>query len=110
MSFFREQIQKPILDVVRKKRSSKWRKVRKEFLKEHPECAGCGRKKNLEVHHIEDFSTAPEKELDENNLITLCGRGIDCHFVIGHLGDFKSINPTVREDAKWLKEKVDNRR
>ena len=40
-----------------------------------------------------------ELELDERNLITLCEAGENHHFVVGHLGDWRSYNPEVRGDA-----------
>jgi len=97
----------------RVKRSSGWNKVRKQKLKEHPYCACCGRKytilnkHRLQVHHIHDFSTYPELELVMSNLIVLCGR---CHLLIGHLGWWKSINPTVLTDSQVLYYKIQHRR
>jgi len=108
MAFFREQIKKGIIDVVRKKRSSDWRKVRKAFIKANNVCACCGREKGLEVHHIEDFSTSPHLELEWGNLITLCGKY--CHFIFGHLMNWQSINPDIRKDAENFFEKKQNRR
>jgi len=104
MSFIREHVTK------RFRRSSKWPKVRKAFLKKNKRCAVCGRKLSLEVHHIRDFSTNPEIELDENNLVTLCDGATRCHFTFGHLGHWKSINPTLRVDLKIWSEKFRNRR
>lgn len=108
MSFIREFIEKPIIDRIKKKRSKYWRKVRKNFLKENPTCACCGRKKGLEIHHIKDFSTNPKLELDPNNLITLCGK--TCHILFGHLRNWKSINPNIKLDAKRFLKKIQNRR
>lgn len=91
-------------------RSKGWRKVRNEHVKAHPICAACGRTDGLEVHHIEDFSTKPELELDPNNLITLCDKAMRCHLTFGHLGNWKSINPEVIKDSIWFLDKVINRR
>lgn len=110
MSVFREHIQKGVIDVVRKKRSPKWRKVRKAHVTKFNCCAACGRTNGLEVHHIKDFSTDPSLELAPHNLITLCDKGTKCHLSFGHLGDWKSINPDAVEDSKWFREKVENRR
>lgn len=55
-----------------KKRSSKWDKVRDDFIKLNPSCAVCGSTKNLQVHHKKPFHLFPELELDVNNLVTLC--------------------------------------
>lgn len=86
------------------KRSPKWPTVRKKFLKKVPACA-CGCTVDLEAHHVIPFHFCillgrPDLELDERNLIVLC----DCpqhqhHLLIGHLDDFKTSNPKVREDA-----------
>lgn len=110
MSLFREVVQKQLIDVVKKKRSPKWRKVRKQHIKNNPECFACGSKRKLEVHHIKDFSSNPELELDPNNLVTLCSAGCECHLTFGHLGSFRSINPDVIADCNWFREKVENRR
>ena len=89
-------------------RSKHWYRTRKNYLKLFPTCAVCGRKKFLSVHHIKDFSTYPELELDVNNLITLCMK--KCHLLFGHLNYWKSINPDVEKDAKIWKEKIKKRR
>lgn len=87
------------------RRSSKWKDIRATHLKEHPECEVCGRKTELEVHHIIPFSIAPDKELDPENLITLCEskkNGLNCHLLIGHLGNYRRFNPNVKADAlEW---------
>lgn len=112
MSLYREYIQKPIVDVITGKRSKHWRKTRKAFLKSegNGECAACGTKKKLQVHHIEDFSTNPTLELEHSNLITLCQRGTSHHLNCGHIGNWKSINPHVRRDAAYVRERIENRR
>jgi len=102
MISFREHV------VKRFTRSSGWRKIRNAHIKKHPQCACCGSKNAPEVHHIQDFSTAPELELDPNNLITLCGKR--CHLLFGHLGYWKSINPEIINDSKWIRNKIENRR
>ena len=88
-------------------RSSKWRGAKKVFLKDNPFCACCGGKINLEVHHIKPFYLYPELELDPTNLITLCeknSKDINCHLFIGHLGNYKKINPYIHKDIKtWSK-------
>ena len=84
-------------------RSSHWSTVRKNFIKKHSFCAVCNGTKKLNVHHIKPFHLHPELELDPSNLITLCEnnkRGLNCHLLIGHLGNFKNINPKSVEDAK----------
>ena len=92
------------------KRSSKWRKVRNKHLKENPHCFLCKSKKQLEVHHIIPFYLAPQKELDPQNLITLCENkkyGINCHLLVGHLGNYRKANPSVVMDAVLWAMKLD---
>jgi len=94
------------------KRSSRWGKTRKAHLKENPTCALCGGTKKLEVHHIQPFHTHPELELEASNLITLCedkGDGVYCHLFFGHLGSYKCVNPTIREDILIWREKLASR-
>ena len=91
-------------------RSSKWRSVREEFVRQHPRCEACGSTWDLNVHHIKPFAEHPELELDTGNLITLCR---EHHFRIGHDPDgpkgfarpsWLLSNPKVREDAaSWSK-------
>lgn len=78
-------------------RSPKWRKVRAEHIKNYPECAACGRKDGLEVHHIVPYHINPDLELEPSNLITLCGKY--CHFIFGHYMDWKSWNENVVRDS-----------
>ena len=93
-------------------RSGHWPTVRKHHLEMHPTCALCGGTAKLEVHHIRPFHLHPDLELDPSNLVTLCEAnkdGVNCHLLFGHLGNFKSFNVDVLEDAKqWLK-KIANR-
>jgi len=94
-------------------RSPQWASARKKHLVNNPKCAVCEGTKSLNVHHINPFHLHPELELDPNNLITLCedaSYGIICHILIGHLGNYKNVNPNSVEDAKtWnLKLKEQN--
>ena len=93
---FREHVTKRFFQ----KRSPKWPKVRKEYLKKHPNCASCGKKKliGMQVHHIVPFHIDPSKELDEENFITLCDNP-RCHLDKGHLGFWQSWNVNVIEDC-----------
>lgn len=84
--------------VLRGLRASGWRTVRTQHLEKEPFCQYCGGKNKLEVHHIIPFYIDPSKELTESNLITLCeGLGKNCHFVHGHLKNWKKYNPNIRE-------------
>ena len=88
-------------------RSPKWSSVRKEHLKDNNFCAACGRTKKLEVHHIEPVHLNPDRELDPSNLITLCDD--PCHFIFGHLLDYKSWNKDVINDCEVYLNKVKNK-
>jgi hypothetical protein len=88
-------------------RSSRWAIIRREHLENNPDCAACGRNKKLEVHHIQPFHLNPDLELDLNNLITLCDD--PCHFVFGHLMNYKSWNPNVVKDCETYHDKIKHR-
>lgn len=90
-----------------KKRSSQWRKVRAEHIKRQPVCQACGRAKDLDVHHIVPFHVDPTKELDPDNLITLCGS--PCHIVFGHFMSYHCHNENVVEMVKTYRAAFDNR-
>ena len=89
------------------KRSSKWSNIRKEHLKNNPQCAACGTTKDLEVHHIIPVHIDLNKELDVDNLITLCSK--QCHLLFGHLLNFKSWNKDVIKDCQVYYNKIKNR-
>lgn len=88
-------------------RSSQWPKVRAEHIKNNPNCAACGRSKKVEVHHIQPYHLRPDLELSFDNLITLCDD--PCHFVFGHLMNYKSWNINVVQDCKIYFEKIRQR-
>ena len=93
-----------------KPRSPHWHSVRAAHLKAQPECAACGGKVRLEVHHIEPYHLHPDRELDPANLITLCeAKGHNCHLIQGHLLDWHSFNREVRRDAASYRAKVESR-
>ena len=81
------------------KRSGKWRNLSKTTRKEVGHCEACGSKWFLAVHHIIPFHLAPEKELDRENCIVLCGK---CHLILGHLRYWKSWNESIKADAAAL--------
>lgn len=94
------------------KRSPFWSKARNEFLRGKC-CAVCGGRKSLIAHHEIPFHLAPDLELDESNLIPLCesGRyGMNCHLLIGHIGNFQRSNPVVRADVAYWRERIINSR
>jgi len=83
------------------KRSKTWRKTRAKHLKKFPRCRVCGRTTNLSVHHIIPFYLAPDLEEVERNLITLCERPkvLNCHLILGHLGNYRKTNPSCEADV-----------
>lgn len=87
-------------------RSGSWPRVRREFLADHDCCEACGRRRGLEVHHEIPFHEHPELELEKSNLVVLCAE--PCHFVFGHLLNWKKSNPQVREDAARYRERMRN--
>jgi hypothetical protein len=76
-----------------------WAKARSAHLSKEGECQMCGRRKDLEVHHIAPWDEAPEYRLDPKNLITLCR---PCHFRFGHFGYWRDSNPRVRLDCRQV--------
>lgn len=96
--------QKPVFS--KNPRSSLWRAVRKTHLKEFNACLACGGRVSLEVHHLMPYHQYPELELDKNNLITLCDSKSRCHWIIGHLLNWRSYNPHAKADALIFREKI----
>ena len=94
------------------RRLSRWSEVRDEFLRDKV-CAVCGGRKFLIAHHEIPFHMAPDLELEADNLIPLCesGRfGLNCHQLIGHVGNWRRVNPTVRADiAYWHQRIIEDR-
>lgn len=92
-------------------RSPRWPMVRSAWLSLNPMCAVCGSRSKLEVHHKEPFHLRPELELALTNLVTLCEsrRFINCHLMVGHLGNYKSFNPDVVAHASLLNHALMNR-
>lgn len=89
-----------------RERSPKWESVRNRFVKDNPSCALCGDKSGVEVHHVKPFHLFPALELDPSNLITLCRPH---HLLAGHLMDWSSFNPAVREDCLIWRDKIRKR-
>jgi hypothetical protein len=91
-----------------RERASQWRKVRAAHLQKEPACAVCGRAGKLIVHHIFPVSIAPELELVEHNLITLCET--PCHFMFGHFFSYHCYNKNVRKMAASFRREIRDRR
>jgi 5-methylcytosine-specific restriction enzyme A len=90
------------------KRSGQWPAVRKHHLQKEPECQACGGTEDLNVHHCIPVHIDESKELDPNNLITLCDKN-KCHFIFGHFYSWYSYNTNVREDVKHWRKRVEHR-
>lgn len=88
-------------------RSSQWRRVRAEHLRNEPVCQACGRDKNLDVHHIIPVAFDSTRELDPENLITLCSD--PCHRVFGHFLSYHCYNKDVRAMVLSYKQAFDQR-
>jgi 5-methylcytosine-specific restriction protein A len=56
--------------------TSQWRKLRKEILKEQPNCCRCGTDTDLQVHHIIPPKGDEDSFYDKSNLTTICS---SCH-------------------------------
>jgi hypothetical protein len=95
------------IQILSVQRSRKWTKLKKSYIKQHPNCAVCGSLKLVVPHHIIPFHIDKSKELDPNNLITLCENKVfNCHLFFGHLKNWSRYNPNIIEDAKTWKEKL----
>lgn len=95
------------IEILALPRSSKWRKVRSDFLRQNPTCAVCGSEKNIVPHHIIPVHMDPDKELDPDNLISLCeNKTFNCHFFFGHLKNWTKYNLNIIEDARIWKERI----
>lgn len=95
------------------KRSPHWPAARSAYLRLYPNCAVCGSNNKVEVHHVKPFHLHPDLELNPSNFITLCESGdigkLNCHLIFGHLGNFRSFNENVRDDASTWSDKFKNR-
>lgn len=97
-------------ELKRKGRHPLWKSLRDQHIQKNPFCAVCGKFENLAVHHKLPVSKFPEKELDRENLVTLCQNNIfNCHFVVGHLMDWNTYNPNVDNDINFWKDKLSRR-
>ncbi len=88
-------------------RSPEWEKLRNSHVKKEGVCQICGSHSDLQVHHIKPFKLWPEKELDPENLITVCRSkrmGFDCHLAVAHGGNFRYYNPYILEDIATIRD------
>ena len=81
-----------------------WRKVARDWLKDHPACCVCGITTQVQVHHKFPWHLCillerPDLELDERNFESVCEwPDREHHLLIGHLGNWESYNPDF---LKW---------
>jgi len=90
-------------------RHKDWGKLRKCHISVFPRCAVCNKKGFIranDVHHIIPVSVDSFKEMDMDNLITLCRKH---HLLFGHLNYWRSWNKNVVEDARYMLVKIFNR-
>lgn len=91
-------------------RAPGWSRLRAAWLKAHPACAVCGRTgpdANCVPHHIVPVHVDASKELDDNNLVTLCeSESVNCHLAFGHLWNWSRWNPHVVVDAREWHRKI----
>lgn len=80
-----------------RQRASQWRALRAEHLTKEPRCRACGRDVDVIVHHVIPVSFDERRELDPENLVTLCAT--PCHLVFGHFMNYQCYNKDVRKMA-----------
>jgi hypothetical protein len=89
-------------------RASRWRVVRAAHLRKEPACAACGRSVDVVAHHVIPVSFDESRELDPENLLTLCD--YPCHIVFGHLMNFHCYNKDVRKMVAEYRRAVNKRK
>lgn len=84
------------------RRSPLWPAARRQHLHDEPTCQWCGGAVDLEVHHIDPVHHAPEKELVQANMITLCmAKDQECHYMQGHRGEsWLAWDPDIRKKCE----------
>lgn len=94
--FLRFLFRNPTFCILNVRETKEYRKALKEHITKNPNCAFCGKGGKVDVHHKIPVSFAPHLASDPSNLITL-HRKPQCHFVVGHLGNWKTYNKNVEE-------------
>ena len=90
--------------------STRWRKVRSQYLKDHPTCECCHKYLATEVHHIvplTKFKSDPAKmeqmAFDEENLMAVCS---SCHVDL-HV-KLNKYKYNIENSQKYHKEQVES--
>jgi hypothetical protein len=95
------------MDAMAAPRSSAWRSIRKKHLENNPRCEACGARERVVPHHIVPVHVDPSRELDPQNLVSLCeSRTFNCHLFFGHLKRWDRHNPRVLEDARTWRARI----
>ena len=88
---------------VERKRPNVWRRASKDWKRDHPTCAICTGKKDLEAHDVLPYHLIPDagsktRDFWYGNFITLCCHD---HRSLGHCADPKcdTCNPKITEMA-----------
>lgn len=90
------------LELAIESRNPQWGSVRDVFIANHPDCCYCGRPAE-EAHHVWPVHLRPEWELDTANLRAVCR---ECHFIHGHLQNWKAFNPLIDSDCERHKVEI----
>lgn len=75
------------------KRSSSWGTFRKQYIKD--KCEVCRKGYFLELHHVIPVNVDKSKELDPDNVVTVCR---SCHFSWGHFFSWRKFNGQIKND------------
>ena len=107
LDFFKFWLRNDSISILGVRNTIAYRRAMKEYASLHPNCAFCGRSKDVDVHHKVPVSYAPELAADQSNMITLC-RKPQCHLVVGHLGNFKNYNERVAEVCDMMNNDINS--
>lgn len=89
-------------------RSPRWRSFRDQLLAGQC-CQVCDGKTHLIAHHMVPFHIAPDLELVRENIVILCEAkryGVNCHLMLGHLGNWRRTNVSVLADVAYWHQRL----
>jgi len=88
--------------------SSKYRSLKKLVIKNRgSKCENCYNIEGLEIHHIIPLFVTKDSFFDVDNMKVFCKQ---CHFKIGHNGNWISYNPKLITEKLRLKYNIDRER